>query len=832
MSVPTPLKQTHLTALALVPPLRIQELLFPTRNIHDRSSSRYPAHITLPFIEPSDIGATVKELRKTFSTQPLTSFNLEFESTPGVFRGRKECIIHLLPTTESTRNIRELWLRISRAVDPNYREDARRPFAPHLTLGQAPHDAVSISLLEDGAKRIMEALAAIQTEDGWTISSFVVLRKDLADNGAMKPYASVPLDGRGDQEIPRTLSTATWPMYMWDSVVNAWTLTTAVAPSIDTFPRGQYQPLGIVVINSTRLSLEKASLGISDDADILVINDLADHILTSILAHPDVIRAFPHSSHSPQMTIGLSPGPLIISRTPISVRRAGSNFVIDADARGRMAVPFATSAEESDTELMELLQTPGLRLILDCATHGRTGSGITGWRSDGGHLVAHGSRLNRPRLSASSVAADVLLVLDDTSPEYDSKASPLDADDIPFTDADFLAALPSFSGTSSVSLSPLASAALNSLEYLFRTECPSMDGSPSEKGPVKIGFAVVGAAAFGLEDDDDLVEISAIGNISPKVFRGLLLERLGVDVSQEEQNFKVKFDVSKVRRVGETTRYGDAILTVPVVDGAAGLNRDARVKIWYAMNAELVERRYGFVSVLYARLCLADFIHHCRWTGSYVAEASSVRAGHTQQPLPALHKLAVVTKLRDDAPLLRSFQISYSAISMLARVKSGWSARYGYLSSGLLFDVLAATAEDTTATATFISRALSRLSSSSPSPYSPAATFQSVFVRRIASAIRRGLGGSASLASLTAARHADPFRSFIQDADRDGVALIRVNASYWGAGSAGRQETIMAKVEQQLIAVCRRSHNSRLISTDMRPDHGTAERTRRSFLLW
>jgi len=594
MSVPTPLKQsqTHLTALALVPPLRIQAFLFPTRNIHDRSSSRYPAHITLPFIEPSDIGATITELRKTFSAQPLTPFNLEFESTPGVFRGRKECIIHLLPATESTRNIRELWLRISRVVDPNYREDARRPFAPHLTLGQAPHDADAISRLEDGAKRILEALEAMQTEGGWTISSFIVLRKDLTDGGAMKPYASVPLDGRGDQEIPRTLSTATWPTYMWDSVTNAWTLATAVAPSIDSSHRGQYQPLGIAVINSTRLLLEKASLGLSEDADILVIDNLTDHILTSILARPNVIHAFPHSSRSPQMTIGLSPGPLIISRMPISVRRVGSNFIIDVGARGRMAVPFATSAEESDAEVMGLLQTPGLRLMLDGATHARTDSGLTGWRSDGGHLVALGSRLDRPRQSGSSVAADLLVVLDDSSPEHDPTASILDADDIPFTDADLRAALPSFSGTSSVSLSPLASAALNSLEYLFRTERPSMDGSPSEKSPVKIGFAVVGAAAFGLEDDEDLVEISAIGNISPKAFRGLLLERLGVDVSQEDENIKVKFDVSKVRRAGETTRYGDATLTVPVIDNAAGLNRDVRMKVWYAMNAELVERRY------------------------------------------------------------------------------------------------------------------------------------------------------------------------------------------------------------------------------------------------
>jgi len=82
-----------------------------------------------------------------------------------------------------------------------------------------------------------------------------------------------------------------------------------------------------------------------------------------------------------------------------------------------------------------------------------------------------------------------------------------------------------------------------------------------------------------------------------------------------------------------------------------------------------------------------------------------------------------------------------------------------------------------------------------------------------------------------AAHHADPFRSFVQDADRDGVTLIRLDASYWGAGSAGKQEAIMAKVEEQLIAVRRRSYNSPLIFTDVRPDYGSAERTRRSFLL-
>ncbi|KAH7066966.1 2'-5' RNA ligase superfamily-domain-containing protein [Paraphoma chrysanthemicola] len=151
-----PAHLSHKSALALLPPAHIFAPIEAVRKVHDRHFERWPPHINLlyPFLaspstttEQGDRTRLSEEIRARIQhvVKSIQSFHISMHAdSAGVFsHGKNSKTVWLGPSTQSIQLLQT-------ALQTEFAEcDAdKRPFQPHLSVGQARSDKGAMALAE------------------------------------------------------------------------------------------------------------------------------------------------------------------------------------------------------------------------------------------------------------------------------------------------------------------------------------------------------------------------------------------------------------------------------------------------------------------------------------------------------------------------------------------------------------------------------------------------------------------------------------------------------------------------------------------------------------
>ncbi|KAJ4325277.1 hypothetical protein N0V94_000801 [Neodidymelliopsis sp. IMI 364377] len=187
-----PAHLTYKTALALLPPPSITSPIEAVRRVHDKHFDRWPPHINLlyPFLasplETSDsnsprLSQTIRA-RIERATSDIQAFHVSLTADPpGTFsHSRTSKTVWLGPTTDSIKQLQA-------ALQAEFIEcdSDKRPFMPHLSVGQAKTDKVA----DQVGKEIKNTVAEFrQIQDGspvdldWLVDKvYVIERKGFHD---------------------------------------------------------------------------------------------------------------------------------------------------------------------------------------------------------------------------------------------------------------------------------------------------------------------------------------------------------------------------------------------------------------------------------------------------------------------------------------------------------------------------------------------------------------------------------------------------------------------------------------------------------------------------
>jgi 2'-5' RNA ligase len=164
-----PLHLSHKSALVLLPPANIAAPIEGVRRTHDKNFERWPAHINLlyPFLSsPSETSGQGEDshsslkpdirVRIARAVQDIRSFHITLNADPpGFFSHGKggSKTVWLGPTTDNVQRLQAVLQQEFAEVNAD-----RRPFVPHLSVGQVKSEARLDELRTLIRKRIAEHL--------------------------------------------------------------------------------------------------------------------------------------------------------------------------------------------------------------------------------------------------------------------------------------------------------------------------------------------------------------------------------------------------------------------------------------------------------------------------------------------------------------------------------------------------------------------------------------------------------------------------------------------------------------------------------------------------
>lgn len=343
------------TALCLLPPVEQCEHIDSLRELYDRAYGRWPAHINLiyPFVAPEHLGQARQQiqaqLQKSSSTTATTC--VKFDS-PGLFKQRHNNTAILQGTKHSSLEVLEA-LRLSALLALGHRPE---PHNFHLTVGQTEDN--SVSSLEFLLSKL-RLLPSLEFEVGSL--AILVRERTSVDNTASR----MRLWGTIDTVSPGTTSPTLTPEY-WlndplasstgvnpsadeDDVVDSATIFNRAVQPGKTFHFDQSLGRWKRTIESERHLIAPSLLTISSynvlvdseyppardrdpllistihsesaNADVLVLQEVSDGFLSSLLNKSDIQNAYPFTSHAPPSQSDIGPLPslrnvVVLSKLP------------------------------------------------------------------------------------------------------------------------------------------------------------------------------------------------------------------------------------------------------------------------------------------------------------------------------------------------------------------------------------------------------------------------------------------------------------------------------------------------------------------------------------
>jgi 2'-5' RNA ligase len=187
---------SHKSALALLPPSAITGPIERVRRMHDKQFDRWPPHINLiyPFLAtPSEVESTQRqrdgmrpllwkldiESRLRTVAKGIQPFHISLPAEPlGVF-GTQSKQVWLKALSAPFESFPTAIHHLQAALQIDFSECDRRPFTPHLSIGQAKNDSVMRGISEQVQTAFAEKLTP--QLDWYVDKIFVLERKSQKD---------------------------------------------------------------------------------------------------------------------------------------------------------------------------------------------------------------------------------------------------------------------------------------------------------------------------------------------------------------------------------------------------------------------------------------------------------------------------------------------------------------------------------------------------------------------------------------------------------------------------------------------------------------------------
>lgn len=183
---------SHKSALVLLPPAAITAPIQAVRRIHDKHFARWPPHINLvyPFLaSPSDVQPATNgdspnarhlksDLRSRIqrAVKDIQPFQMTLSTEdPQLFvHSKKSKTMWLAPSSDTVKQLQA-------ALQMEFAEcDAdRRPFVPHLSLGQVRTDADEERMRTDVDEATMDYFSKLAIERlNWSVDTVYVIERE------------------------------------------------------------------------------------------------------------------------------------------------------------------------------------------------------------------------------------------------------------------------------------------------------------------------------------------------------------------------------------------------------------------------------------------------------------------------------------------------------------------------------------------------------------------------------------------------------------------------------------------------------------------------------
>lgn len=139
--------------------------------------------MAIPFVSPDELSPAVeRSVENAQIIELLSPFEIKFEKT-NHFSHKDAATVYLEPDANSVSRLQAIRAKLEELFNLP-RELGDGIFRPHLTIGQAPLDEPSISLLKEKAQMLLPL--------SWTVTSLSVIRKNEQDGGKMEVFGTVP----------------------------------------------------------------------------------------------------------------------------------------------------------------------------------------------------------------------------------------------------------------------------------------------------------------------------------------------------------------------------------------------------------------------------------------------------------------------------------------------------------------------------------------------------------------------------------------------------------------------------------------------------------------
>lgn len=331
------------TALCLIPPRHLWDHIDTLRSLYDKGYQKWPPHINLvyPFVQPESLEEAVSLVQAALDLSHVETNPLSIGLTEaGVFAQRRSNTLYLCASNGSdTSNKLTSIAKLARAAIGRPLDTA---FNPHMTIGQSEDQSSNSHKFLMGKVKLLAPIA-------WEATQLAVLVRGQAHtpaSEAMRLWTYIEPGNpttklvnelqRLTQSNDGELVSAPEPLeatYKFMGPTQTWE---PYEVSCEQHHDAKSEQLNRLIVASYNVlaefewppSLERHPGLIGNiisrrgAADILVLQEVTDHFLASLLADPQVRSRYPYSSRGPpnQPRIGPLPSLLnivVLSRFPL-----------------------------------------------------------------------------------------------------------------------------------------------------------------------------------------------------------------------------------------------------------------------------------------------------------------------------------------------------------------------------------------------------------------------------------------------------------------------------------------------------------------------------------
>jgi 2'-5' RNA ligase len=184
-------EQTHRTSLCIIPPNYLWQPIQDIREQHDPAYPRWMPHINIiyPFIHVEHFDDFRQKIHDAFRKHNIQPVNIKLNATNLSHFDRKanESLMILLPNAETSAELNRIYDVIMSIMTPskdenasndchNNKQQSKRPFTPHMTLGSFERQNIAQTIHE-----FQQKWSQCNVGLPWTADSVFMIARDSDD---------------------------------------------------------------------------------------------------------------------------------------------------------------------------------------------------------------------------------------------------------------------------------------------------------------------------------------------------------------------------------------------------------------------------------------------------------------------------------------------------------------------------------------------------------------------------------------------------------------------------------------------------------------------------